>query len=25
MEKPEPVNAAMAYFERLVGELEELL
>jgi oligoendopeptidase F len=25
MEKPEPVNAAMAYFEGLVGELEELL
>ena len=25
MERPEPVNAAMAYFEGLVGELEELL
>src|SRR5438045_3684079 len=25
METGEPVNAAMAYFERLVGELEELL
>ena len=25
MEKPDAVNAAMAYFDRLVGELEELL
>jgi oligoendopeptidase F len=25
MESPEPVNTALAYFERLVGELEQLL
>ncbi len=25
MEKPEPVNTALAYFDRLVGELDELI